>query len=439
MVRLEVVPDRWVKGGDQALSLRWADRKSPGSGVLAFNAAAGGGAPRGRGGAGGACAARTGAAGQSSGRERAGALRAPGPRAGSAQEPRECRERAPGPRRSSGTAREPRERRDRAGGAERGGPSAPPAGAAARLGPGSGGQDVRAGEYRPPAWPAPAPAGPAASRRPGRRGAAPRGRPPRPRLSLRPLPGDPGRAGSAPAPRSPPARVARSGGERARPLPGTPSRRPGRLRGRGPRPPTGGRPGTAALRCSGASPAGARVFLSATPRAQAGLAVGICAHPSEPEDALSGKLPLPLKPPRVQGLASSSPLAVGASLLTWHPLLLAQQAGSGDPTPGSTQAGHLQASEPRLRGWPVVPVALGHQASGAAPSRFAEAPPEVGAATLLPAGKRALCYKALASSHCFPVAFRGFPSDRRGQWSLCACPPGLSVELLPTWGTPSLR
>ncbi|CAN0041940.1 unnamed protein product [Rangifer tarandus platyrhynchus] len=153
MVRLEVAPDRWVKGGDRALSPRWADRKSPGSGVFAFNAAAGGGAPKGRGGAGGACAARAGAAGQSSGWERAGALRAPGPRAGSAQEPRECRERAPGTRRSSGTAREPRERWDRAGGAERGGPSAPPAGAAARLGPGSGGQDVRAeASFLPVPW-----------------------------------------------------------------------------------------------------------------------------------------------------------------------------------------------------------------------------------------------------------------------------------------------
>ena len=74
----------------------------------------GGGAARG-----GACAAWAGAAGQSGRREIAG------------------------------SRREPRERRDPARGALSGAADRrpQPAGAAARPGPGSGGQDVRAGEY----------------------------------------------------------------------------------------------------------------------------------------------------------------------------------------------------------------------------------------------------------------------------------------------------
>ncbi|XP_047567693.1 circumsporozoite protein-like [Lutra lutra] len=117
MARLEVALEGWVRGGDRASSPRWADRKMPRSGVLAFNAApgeetGGGGATRG-----GACAGRAGAAGQSGRRERAGARG------------------------------EPREQRDPARGALSGAAdrSPQPAGAAARPGPGSGGQDVRAG------------------------------------------------------------------------------------------------------------------------------------------------------------------------------------------------------------------------------------------------------------------------------------------------------
>lgn len=88
----------------------------------------------------GACAARAGAAGLSGCRERAGSRGEPGER------------RDPAPGVLSGAAVR----------------SAQPAGAAARPGPGSDGQDVRTGEYRPPAGtPAPLPrAGPATSRRP---------------------------------------------------------------------------------------------------------------------------------------------------------------------------------------------------------------------------------------------------------------------------------
>lgn len=123
MVRLEVAFEGWIRGGDRASSPRWADRKMTRSGVLAFNAApgeetGGGGAARG-----GACAARAGAAGQSGRRERAGARG------------------------------EPREHRDPARGALSGAADRSPqrAGAAARPGPGSGGQDVRSGKYRQPA------------------------------------------------------------------------------------------------------------------------------------------------------------------------------------------------------------------------------------------------------------------------------------------------
>lgn len=138
--RLEVALEGWVRGGDRASSPRWADRKMPRSGVLSFNAApgeetGGGGAVRG-----GACAGRAEATGQSGRRERAGARG------------------------------EPREQRDPARGALSGAAdrSPQPAGPAARPGPGSGGQDVRAGEYRPPAG-TPGlllPAGPETSRRP---------------------------------------------------------------------------------------------------------------------------------------------------------------------------------------------------------------------------------------------------------------------------------
>lgn len=140
MVGIEVALEGWVRGGDRASSPRWADRKMPRSGVLAFNAApgeetGGGGAARG-----GACAGRAGAAGPSGRRERAGARG------------------------------EPRDRRDPALGALSGAAdrSPQPAAAAARPGPGGGGQDVRAGEYRPPAGtPGLLPrAGPETSRRP---------------------------------------------------------------------------------------------------------------------------------------------------------------------------------------------------------------------------------------------------------------------------------
>lgn len=73
MVLSEEAQEGWVRSGARASQPRWADRKMPGSGVLAFNAApaeetgGGGAAPA------GACAARAGAAGPSGSRERAGA------------------------------------------------------------------------------------------------------------------------------------------------------------------------------------------------------------------------------------------------------------------------------------------------------------------------------------------------------------------------------
>lgn len=89
MLRLEVAPEGRVKGGGRASSPRWADRKMPGSGVLAFNAAPGGGDGRGRGGTG----RRMRGVGWSGWtvrppgdrRSQSGAPRAPGPRAGGSE------------------------------------------------------------------------------------------------------------------------------------------------------------------------------------------------------------------------------------------------------------------------------------------------------------------------------------------------------------------
>lgn len=181
------------------------------------------------------------------------------------------------------------------------------------------------------------------------------------------------------------------------------------------------------------------MLLSETPRGLAGLAVGICAHPSEPEGALSGKRTSAAEASKGAGPHLFFPPSRGASLLTWHPLLLAQQASRATPPRAPHRPVTWRHPSPACAGgqWSRQPLVTRPQVQP--PARLAEAPTEVGAASLLPAGKRALCCKALASSHCFSVAFRGFPSDRRGQWSPGAYPPGLCVKLLPTWGTPSLQ
>lgn len=90
MVRLKVVPDGWVEGGDRAPSPRWADRKTPGSGSSPLTRPRAG-EPRGGGAARAAHARR-------------GLGRPDSPAAGSAQEPRERRDPAPGARRSPESA-----------------------------------------------------------------------------------------------------------------------------------------------------------------------------------------------------------------------------------------------------------------------------------------------------------------------------------------------
>lgn len=142
-----------------AASPRWADRKMPGSRVLAFNAA-----PRRR---------------RQEGEGRCGAAHAPRgleppdcPASGSAQQPAGTPPRAPDPAPGALSCAADR--------------SPQPAGAAARQGTGSGGQDVRAGEYRPPA---------------GTRGLLPRpGLRPRAARCRPNAPGAPGLGGAPPGP-----------------------------------------------------------------------------------------------------------------------------------------------------------------------------------------------------------------------------------------------